>query len=83
MTGNEMSRTRFPAMLEAAERGGPQRIVFHGRLNAMIISPEDWAAIREAAKNAVAADADDDIVFPTIDQIGIRPADMPSDSGEP
>jgi hypothetical protein len=63
-------------MLEAAERGGPQRIVCHGRLKAMIVSPRDWAAIREAAKNAVAADADDDIAFPTIDRIGIRPTSL-------
>jgi hypothetical protein len=72
-------RTSFPEIVEAAEREGPQPVMRYGKLNAVIVSARQWAAIREAAKNAITGDAGDDIEFPEIGPIGLSPADLSED----
>jgi prevent-host-death family protein len=66
----------FSDIVEAAEREGPQRITRHGKLGAVLVSAKDWAAIREAAKNGICEEADDDIEFPNLGPIGLKPMDF-------
>lgn len=47
------ARTKLPALIEAAEREGPQRIMRYGKLSAVLVSARDWEAVREAVKNAL------------------------------
>lgn len=70
------ARTRLPALIEAAEREGPQRIMRYGKLSAVLLSARDWEAVREAAKNALAEEAEDGVDFPRLGRIGVKAADL-------
>lgn len=70
------ARTNLPALIEAAEREGPQQITRYGKVSAVLVSARDWEAIREAAKNALADDAEDDVEFPRVGRIGVEAADL-------
>ena len=73
------ARTNLSALIEAAEREGPQRIMRYGKLSAVLVSARDWEVIREAAKNALADEVEDGVDFPRIGRIGVRPADLSDD----
>jgi prevent-host-death family protein len=70
------ARTKLPALIEAAEREGPQRIMRYGKLSAVLLSARDWEAVREAAKNALAEESEDVVDFPRLGRIGVKAADL-------
>ncbi len=70
------ARTNLSTLIEAAEREGPQRIMRYGKVSAVLVSARDWEAIREAAKNALADEAEDGVDFPRVGRIGVKATDV-------